>query len=528
MGGGLPPWRVCRSIVLERSVIAPESIRRIVIVGGGTAGWMAAAAMARLLSGGVSAIILIESDEIGTIGVGEATIPPIRTFNDMIGINEDEFLARTGGTFKYGIEFVDWTRRGHRYMHPFGKFGADMEGVSFHQLWMRLGADAGTLEDYNLNAVAARLGRFERPSRDPRSILSTLNHAFHFDAGLYAAYLRSLAEQRGVTRREGKVAGVSLRGEDGFIEAVTLAGGERIEGDLFIDCSGFRGLLIEEALETGYEDWSAWLPCDRAIAVPTASGPDDPLPYTRATARSAGWQWRIPLQHRVGNGLVYSSRDQSDGDAAAELLANLDAEPLADPRFLRFTTGRRRKAWNRNCIALGLASGFMEPLESTSIHLVQAGISKLFALFPDSNFDPVLAAEYNRLTDIQTEQIRDFLILHYKATERSDTPFWRRCRDMAVPETLQRKIDLFRAQGRLFRYEDELFSEASWLAVLIGQNVIPRRYDPLADTLPEDELRQTLARMKAFIRNTAEKLPHHGDYVRRHCSAQPPQYEEQL
>jgi tryptophan halogenase len=504
-------------------------IRTIVIVGGGTAGWMAAAAMARLLRGDVTAIILIESDEIGTIGVGEATIPPIRTFNDMVGIDEDDFLARTGGTFKYGIEFVDWARIGHRYMHPFGRFGADIEGVSFHQFWLKLRGEAGDLEDYNLNAVASRLGRFERPSRDPRSILSTLAHAFHFDAGLYAAYLRNFAEQRGVTRREGKVVNVSLRSEDGFIEAVTLADSTRIEGDLFIDCSGFRGLLIEEALGTGYEEWSEWLPCDRAVAIPSACGSDDPLPYTRATARSAGWQWRIPLQHRVGNGLVYSSRDLSDDEAAAQLLANLDAEPLAEPRFLRFTTGRRRKVWNRNCVALGLASGFMEPLESTSIHLVQAGISKLFALFPDRNFDPVLAEEYNRLTAIQTEQIRDFLILHYKATERSDTPFWRRCHDMDVPGTLRRKLDLFRAQGRLFRYEDELFSEASWLAVLIGQNVMPRRHDPLADTLPEGELRQTLARMKAFIQSTAEKMPRHGDYVRRHCPAQPAHrdYEEQ-
>jgi tryptophan halogenase len=495
-------------------------IRRIVIVGGGTAGWMAAAAMARLLSGGVSAIILIESDEIGTIGVGEATIPPIRTFNDMLGIDEDDFLARTQGTFKYGIEFVDWTRTGHRYMHPFGRFGADMDGIGFHQFWLKFRAGADAFEDYNLCAVASRLGRFERPARDPRSILSTLNYAFHFDAGLYAAYLRAFAEKRGVTRREGKVVDVSLRGEDGFIEAVTLAGGKRIAGDLFIDCSGFRGLLIEETLGTGYEEWSRWLPCDRAVALPSASGPGDPLPYTSATARSAGWQWRIPLQQRIGNGLVYASGEMSDDEAARTVLASLDGEPLAEPRFLRFTTGRRRKVWNRNCVALGLASGFMEPLESTSIHLVQAGISKLFALFPDKAFDPILAEEYNRLTAIQTEQIRDFLILHYKATERDDSPFWRRCREMEIPETLQRKLDLFRAHGRLFRYEDELFAESSWLAVLLGQNIMPRRHDPLADTLPDADVRATLARMKAFIAETAAKLPRHGDYVRRHCPAQ--------
>jgi len=508
-------------------VTAGGRIERIVIVGGGTAGWMAAAAMARLLNGAVSAIILIESDEIGTIGVGEATIPPIRTFNDMIGIDEDDFLRATGGTFKYGIEFVDWTRIGHSYMHPFGRFGADIEGVGFHQFWLKYRAEAGAFEDYNLCAVASRLGRFERPERDPRSILSTLNHAFHFDAGLYAAYLRRFAEARGVVRREGKVEHVSLRGEDGFIEAVTLAGGERIEGDLFIDCSGFRGLLIEEALGAGYEEWTHWLPCDRAVAVPSAPGPRDPLPFTRATARAAGWQWRIPLQHRVGNGLVYSSRDLSDEEAATTVLAHLDGEALADPRLLRFTTGRRRKAWSRNCVALGLASGFMEPLESTSIHLVQAGISKLFALFPDKSFDPVLETEYNRLTAMQTEQIRDFIILHYKATERDDSPFWRRCRDMDVPETLQRKIELFREHGRLFRYEDELFAESSWLAVLLGQGIVPRRTDPLADTLPQDDIVGTLARMKSFIHQAAQKMPTHAFYVAQHCAAPPATIEEQ-
>ena len=498
---------------------APDALRRIVIVGGGTAGWMAAAAMARLRRNGVTAIILIESDEIGTIGVGEATIPPIRTFNEMLGLDEAEFLAATGGTFKYGIEFVDWARIGERYMHPFGGFGADMDGIGFHQLWLKFRGEAGAFEDYNLCAVASRMGRFERPSRDPRSILSTLSHAFHFDAGLYAAFLRRYAEARGVERREGTVTDVSLRGEDGFIEAVTLAGGERIEGDLFVDCSGFRALLIGEALGSAYEEWTQWLPCDRAVAVPSAPAAGDPLPFTRATARAAGWQWRIPLQHRNGNGYVYSSSDVSDKEAAATVLAGLETEALDEPRFLRFTTGRRREVWKKNCVALGLASGFMEPLESTSIHLVQAGISKLFALFPDRSFDPVLAGEYNRLTAIQTEQIRDFLILHYTATERDDSPFWRRCREIELPESLARRIALFRSQGRLFRYEDELFSESSWLAVLLGQGILPQRYDPLADTLPDEDVRQTLSRMKAFIAQAAERMPRHGDYVRRHCPA---------
>ncbi|HEX8239934.1 MAG TPA: tryptophan halogenase family protein [Allosphingosinicella sp.] len=499
--------------------MSDRRIRSIVIVGGGTAGWMAAAAMARLGAAGV-AITLIESDEIGTIGVGEATIPPIRTFNAVLGLDEDDFVAKTKATFKLGIEFVDWTRPGHRYMHPFGEFGADMEAVKFHQYWLKFRArgEAAWLEDYNLCAVAAKLGRFQRPVRDPRSILSTLNYAFHFDASLYAAYLRAYAEARGVTRREGKVVDVELRGEDGFVAAARLEGGVRIEGDLFIDCSGFRGILIEQALKTGYDEWTRWLPCDRAVAVPSASA-GEPPPCTRSTALSAGWQWRIPLQHRTGNGYVYSSAHLSDDKATAAAVANAAGAPLAEPRVIRFAAGRRRKLWVRNVVALGLAGGFLEPLESTSIHLVQTGISKLLALFPNRDFDPVLAAEYNRLGDLQIEQIRDFIILHYKATERDDSDFWRSCRAMEVPDSLRRKIELFRENGRIFRHEDELFSEASWLAVLLGQGIVPRRYDPLADTVDEREVRGTLARMAQFIRQAAEKMPSHSDYLARHGRA---------
>jgi tryptophan halogenase len=492
-------------------------LRSIVIVGGGTAGWMAAAALSRLVAAGVS-VTLIESDEIGTIGVGEATIPPIRTFNAMIGLDENEFVRATGGTFKLGIEFVDWLRPGSRYMHPFGTFGADLGGVSFHQFWLhhaQTGEFRG-LEEFNLCAVAARLNRFQRPVEDPRSVLSTLNYAFHFDAGLYTAFLRHHSEGRGVVRREGMVREVPLRTEDGFVEAVVLDSGERIEGDLFIDCSGFRGLLIEQALGTGYEDWSHWLPCDRAVAVP-CGGTTDPLPYTRATALDSGWQWRIPLQHRMGTGCVYSSAHMSDDEAAATALSLVEGEAIADPRVIRFTTGRRRKQWNRNVVALGLASGFLEPLESTSIHLVQAGISKLLAMLPDRLFDPVLEAEYNRLSALQFEQVRDFLILHYKANAR-DGEFWRAAAAMDVPESLATKIALFRESGRIFRHEDELFSEASWLAVLMGQGIKPRRVDRLvhASGSPQ-ETRELLLRMANFMRRAAEAMPSHRAFIDQHC-----------
>jgi tryptophan halogenase len=477
-----------------------------------------AAALARMIPTGVS-VTLVESDEIGTIGVGEATIPPIRSFNAMLGIDENDFVARTGGTFKLGIEFVDWGRIGERYLHPFGGFGVDIEAVKFHQLWLKLRAAgrAGDIADYNLCAVAARHGRFVRPDGNPASVLSQLNYAYHFDAALYAAFLRDYAERRGVVRREAKGAGANLRGTDGFIESIALNDGATIAGDLFIDCSGFRGLLIEEALGTGYESWTDWLPCDRAVALPTASAGRDVLPYTRATAREAGWQWRIPLQHRVGNGYVYSSAHLSDDEAAATLLAHVEGEPLGEPRMLRFTTGRRRKVWNRNCVALGLSSGFMEPLESTSIHLVQTGISKLFALFPDQRFSPVEADEYNRLSALQTEQIRDFLVLHYVATARRDTAFWRHCADMPIPDTLARKLALFRNKGRLFRYEDELFAEASWVAVMLGQGVMPEGWDPLAATLDVRAVEGTFRRIAQTFARAAAQMPAHADYLARTC-----------
>ncbi|KRC79010.1 tryptophan halogenase family protein [Sphingomonas sp. Root241] len=491
-------------------------IRSVVIIGGGTAGWMTAAALARMVQAGVQ-VTLVESDAIGTVGVGEATIPPIQTFNAMLGIDEKDFLSRTRGSMKLGIEFVDWNAPGHRYLHPFGEYGFDIEGVKFHQIWHRLHAagQASALDDYSLCAVACRLCRYDAPARDPGSPLSRLVQAYHFDASLYARYLRDYAEVRGVVRREGKIIDVALRGEDGFIEAVTLEDGSRLGGDLFVDCSGFRGLLIEEALHTGYEDWTHWLPCDRALAVPTAN--TGPLaPYTRATARAAGWQWRIPLQHRTGNGYVYSSAHISDDEAAATLLANLEGEPLADPRPLRFVTGRRKLAWNRNCVAIGLSSGFLEPLESTSIHLIQAGISRLLALFPDSGWGDAERDTYNDFTRTQYEQVRDFVILHYKANAR-DEPLWRYVREMAVPESLTRRIELFRNRGRVFRREDELFAETSWIAVMLGQGITPQGWDPLADALDPGQLRQMLDRIRSTFRRTAEAMPAHADWLARHC-----------
>ncbi|KAA5805045.1 tryptophan 7-halogenase [Alkalicaulis satelles] len=496
-------------------------LRQIVIVGGGTAGWMAAGALSRLIANGVTRITLVESEEIGIVGVGEATIPPIRQFNEVLGLDEREFLKATQGSYKLGIEFVDWTRPGHRYIHPFGPFGADMNAVKFHQFWLKLRGlgRAADFAEYNLCAMAAYENRFGGIAPPYRSPLTQLHWAYHFDASLYARFLRRYSEARGVTRVEGKITKVHQRAEDGFIESVELESGQKIEGELFIDCSGFRGLLIEQTLQTGYEDWTRWLPCDRAIAVPCAHGDGEFTPYTRSTAREAGWQWRIPLQHRIGNGYVYSSQFISDDEAASTLLANLDGEALADPRPLRFVTGRRKKAWVKNCVALGLASGFLEPLESTSIHLIQSGISRLLALLPDSGFAQAEIDEYNRLTDQQIEAIRDFIILHYHANERDGAPLWDACRHMDIPDTLARKLALFRSKGRLFRYEDELFAEASWHAVLLGQNVMPQGYDPLVDAAPVDEIAAALEEIRTLVRGAAGSMPLHADFINQHCRA---------
>ena len=495
-------------------------IRSIAIIGGGTAGWMSAATLARLLGPQYASITLVESDEIGIIGVGEATIPQMATFNRMLGIDEDDYVRRTMGSFKLGIQFVDWGRLGHTYFHPFGTYGLNMEGVSFHAFWLKLhlAGESATPDAWSLQATAGERGKFMRSIDAGNSPLSNIAYAFHFDASLYAKYLRDFAEQRGVVRQEGKVVEVIQRPEDGFVEAVRLDDGRRIEADLFIDCSGFRGLLIEQTLKTGYVDWSHWLPCDRAVAVPCESTPDI-TPYTRSTARTAGWQWRIPLQHRTGNGHVFSSAHMSDEEAIEILLSNLDGKPLADPRIVPFRTGHRKKFWVKNVVAVGLSSGFMEPLESTSIWLIQSGIARLMAMFPDRSFSQATIDRYNRILINEFEEIRDFLILHYKATERDDTPFWDYCRTMPIPDRLTEKIRIFEEYGRNFRDADELFNDTSWFAVMFGQGLRPRTYDPVADIMPLDETRQRLRHIAEAVHNSAEFMPRHKDFIREHCAA---------
>ncbi len=495
-------------------------IKKIVIVGGGTAGWMTAAALGKVLGPDYADITLVESDAIGIVGVGEATIPQIGTYNRMLGLNEDEFVRRTKGSFKLGIEFVNWGRLGDRYIHPFGHYGINMEGLSFHAFWQRLRhlGKAGKLDDYSLMATAGRMNKFMRPIDAGHSPLSQITYAFHFDAGLYSLYLRSLAEAKGVVRREGKIVKVNQDGETGFIESVDLEDGGCVEGELFIDCSGFRGLLINQTLGIDFVDWSHWLPCNRAVTVPCA-GVAEITPYTRSTARQAGWQWRIPLQHRIGNGHVYCSDYLSDDEAAATLLDNLDGEALAEPRLIRFTTGHRRKYWDKNCVAIGLSSGFMEPLESTSIWMIQSGVSRLLSNFPDRTFAQVDIDRYNKVLIKETEFIRDFLILHYHATERDDTPFWNYCRTMDIPPRLQEKIDIYRNNGRTFRDEDELFNDTSWFAVLTGQCGQPRSYDPVAEMMSEDETLRRLDQIRGAIANSADYMPLHRDFIQQNCAA---------
>jgi tryptophan 7-halogenase len=493
-----------------------KTIQEILIVGGGTSGWMTAAALSHRLSGQPVKIRLIESAEIGTVGVGEATVPHIRFFNAKLGIDEADFMARTKATFKLGIEFCDWGCIGDSYIHPFGAFGEAIGGVDFHHHWARLhrAGHPHPLEDYSLPIIAARAGRFAFPAEDQSTLLSTYSYAFQFDAGLYAAYLRSYAEARGVVRCEGKITEVVQDSESGFVKSVALENGDIIAADLFVDCSGFRGLLIEGALESGYDDWSHCLPCNHAVPVPcTTNGPL--TPYTRATAKDAGWIWRIPLQHRVGNGHVYCSSYISDEHAADALVGQLESEPLAKLNFLRFTTGKRRKQWSKNVVAIGLSAGFLEPLESTSIHLIQLAIGRLLDFFPDRGWNPMLATEYNRLMDLEYERVRDFLILHYHATERDDTPFWNYVRTMPIPDSLAHKMEMFRERGVVVNYRDGMFLDASWIAVYLGQRVTPQHSDPLGLSLDDAGLAASLDVIRHNCITAAATLPSHGDFIRQ-------------
>jgi tryptophan 7-halogenase len=480
---------------------------------------MTAAALARVLGPRLT-ITVVESSEIGIIGVGEATIPAIAQFNKLLRIDEDDFLRRTQGTFKLGIEFVDWWRKGHAYMHAFGPVGRDLAYIPFHHYWLRDQAQgtAGSLWDYSFNWMAARQGRFARAERIADTPLAGLTWAFHFDASLYAAYLSGIAQDMGVRRIDGLIGGVQLDPESGDVRALKLADGRELAADFFIDCTGFRGLLIEQALQTGYENWSHWLPCDRAIAVPSArSGPL--LPYTRATAQEAGWQWRIPLQHRTGNGHVYCSAHTSDERAREQLLANLDSQPLAEPRPLRFTTGRRRLLWNRNVVCIGLASGFLEPLESTSIHLIQVTIQRLILMFPHRGEVEERRREFNRAAIAEYDYIRDFIILHYAANERQGDPFWDACRNMPLPDSLRHKIELFRETAGIFCATEDLFQLHSWLQVLWGQGMRPRATHPFVESIAPNDRAGYLRDLRGLIAQAAQTLPSQADFISRHCLA---------
>jgi tryptophan 7-halogenase len=494
-----------------------QMIKRVVIVGGGTAGWMSAALMSRALRHGVR-VEVVESEEIGTVGVGEATIPQLALFNKYMGFDDNDFIAKTNGTLKLGIEFVNWGSQGNRYIHTFGAVGRDLELIDFHHYWLRA-REAGlntSYWDYSVHHRASMANKFDRLGATPET--AGMGYAYHFDAGLYAAFLRAAAEKNGAVRTEGKIVQVHLNGETGFVESVELESGQRVEGDMFIDCSGFRGLLIEGALKSGYHDWSHLLRANRALAVPCESV--KPLtPYTRSTARRAGWQWRIPLQSRIGNGLVYCSDYMSDDEAATTLLSNLDGKALADPRPIRFLTGKRKLTWNKNVLALGLASGFMEPLESTSIHLVQSGLSRFMQLFPTAAFDQADIDQYNNETYDEWLLIRDFLVLHYHLNTRTDSPFWTEVREMAVPETLTQKMALFAANARVHHDKRDLFNNPSWIQVMLGQGLMPKGYNPMAANLGNEELFSMLSDIKGSIIHAVGIMPSHEKFIADNCPA---------
>jgi len=490
-----------------------SKIKKLVIVGGGTAGWMTAALMIKLLGKAID-ITLVESDKIATVGVGEATIPPILHFNRALGLDEREFLRETKGTIKLGIQFENWWKPGESYMHAFGTIGKNFPLCDFHHYWRRscLGGSKSSLWDFSLNYQAAINNKFAPLAQIKGTSLPGLAYAYHFDAGLYAQFLRRYSEGRGVRRIEGTVRDVRLDVDSGFVESLLLESGERIAGDLFVDCTGMAALLIGKSLGVGFEEWSQWLPCDRAMAVPSAAT-TPVVPYTRSTAHEAGWQWRIPLQHRTGNGMVFSSRHWSDDQARDALMRNLDGEPLAEPRIIPFRTGRRREQWRKNVVSIGLSSSFLEPLESTSIHLIQTAVTRLAKLFPHRGIHVEEVAEFNRQSQVEIERVRDFIILHYKANERRDSDFWRACETMDIPDSLREKMALFARTGKLFRDYDDLFSEAAWQQVLIGQGLMPEDYHPIADNLSKRQLKELMESLKTLVDGTVKGLPDHEQFL---------------
>ncbi|WP_153914262.1 tryptophan halogenase family protein [Shewanella sp. TC10] len=498
----------------ERATSAKNKpIKKVVIAGGGTAGWMAAAALTKLLGKNLE-VVLVESDEIGTVGVGEATIPTLHIFHRLLGIKEQDVMAATNATFKLGISFENWHDVNKNYIHSFGFLGKDCWACGFQHFWLK-GQQRGIVSeigDYCTEHLAAREGRFAvLPNQD-------YNHAYHMDATLYAKFLRAIAEQHGITRIEGKISDVLQHEDTGNISGLKLMSGELVEGDLFLDCTGFRAMLIEGTLNTGFDDWSHWLPCDSAIAVQTKTT-EKPIPYTRSIARDSGWQWRIPLQSRTGNGIVFCSKYMSDEDAKTTLMNNIEGEPLTDPRVIKFRTGSRRKTWHKNCVAIGLSSGFLEPLESTSIHLIQRGIVRLLQMFPSQGIVEEDINEFNEQTRTETENIRDFIVLHYKVTDRTDTRFWRYCKNMTVPASLQHRIDMFDASGKVYKHGNELFGESSWIQVMMGQGLAPKQYHPIVDMMEDEELEHFLGSIKAKAKQKVANLPDHYDFVQHYCKS---------
>ena len=497
-----------------------DNIKKLIIVGGGTAGWMAAAAFSKFLKNQFCEIVLIESDDIGTIGVGEATIPQIQVFNQSLNIDENDFVGKTQGSFKLGIEFVNWGKLGDSYIHAFGGVGNDMDAIPFYHYWLKLNKQGKSTDigEYCFNSLAAKKNKFMRSIDAGNSPLSNIAYAYHFDAGLYARYLRAYSEKLGVKRIEGRISNVNLDTQSGYIKSLNLESGLEIEGDFFIDCSGLHALLIGKTLNVGYEDWSHWLPCDTAWAVPSEKL--DPLPsYTRATAHTAGWQWRIPLQHRTGNGHVFSRRFIDVEEAKQVLLNNIQGETIAEPRLIKFLTGRRKQFWNKNCVAVGLSSGFMEPLESTSIHLVQSAIARIMSVFPRKRISQVEIDIYNEQVGFEYERIRDFLILHYKVTSRNDSAFWNYCREMPVPDSLMQKIAVFKENAHVHRFNSELFNEISWVEVMLGQGIHPKGYHPLVDVVSSDEFTRRITHIKKVLDTAIDYLPSHENYITQNCKA---------